>query len=153
MKKHYIVTLTPEERKFLKELVTKGTNGARRINRARILLKADQSDEIPAWTDKQISLALDLGTATVERLRKRFVEEGLEAALYRRKETVPRLRRKLDGHQEAQLVTLVCSEPPEGRVRWSLRLIADQLVELEIVDSISHETVRQTLKKTSLNLG
>jgi len=153
MKKHYIVTLTMEERSKLDQLIRSGKHKARKITRARILLKADQSPNGPAWTDKKISQALEVGPATVERLRKRFVEEGLEAALTRRKETNPRLRRKLDGHQEAQLIALVCGDPPEGQSRWSLRLLADKLVELRVVDTISYETVRRTLKKPTQTLA
>ena len=147
--KKYLVTLTDEERHSLRKLVRSGNADAQKITRARILLKADQNTDGPAWTDPQIGHALDVGVATVERLRKRFVEEGLDAALNRRKNQNPRIRRKLDGHQEAQLITLACSHPPEGRDRWSLRLLADTLVELEIVDSISYQTVRRVLKKTS----
>lgn len=147
MKKTYIVTLTREERRSLNQLVRSGIHGSRKLTRARILLKADQGPEGPAWADKTISEALEVGRATVERIRKRFVTEGLEAALNRRKNTIQRARRKLDGHQEAQLIALVCSDPPPGRTRWTLRLLADKLVELQVVDTISYETVRCTLKK------
>ena len=147
--KKYLITLTAEERRLLRKLVRSGHAGARKITRARILLKADQHPGGPGWSDPQIAYALDVGVATIERLRKRFVEEGLEAALNRRKDQHPRLRRKLDGHQEAQLVALACSPPPHGRERWTLRLLADRLVELEIVDSISYQTVRRVLKKIS----
>jgi transposase len=153
MKKHYIVTLTSKEREELKNITTKGKKQVRTVKHASALLKADQSEGGPNWSDKQISLALDMGTATIERLRKRFVEEGLDAALKPRKESSFHPERKLDGHKEAQLVTLVCSDPPDGYAQLSLRLLADKLVELEIVESISHETVRQTLKKTKLSLG
>ncbi len=153
MKKRYIVTLTAEERSELKQMIRAGKHKARKITRARILLKADQSKDSPAWADKQISQALEVGTATVERIRKRFVEEGLEAALNRRKESTLRFQRKLDGHKEAQLIALVCSEPPEGRSHWALRLLADKLVELGVVETISHETVRRTLKKINSNPG
>ena len=147
--KTYLITLTEEERRSFQKLVRAGSAGARKITRGRILLKADQNNGGPAWTDQQICHALDVGVATVERVRKRFVEDGLAAALTQRKNKHPRFRRKLDGHQEAQLVTLACSHPPEGRDRWTLRLLADTLVELEIVDSISYQTVRRVLKKTS----
>ncbi len=147
--KKYLITLTEEERRSLRKLVRSGNAGARKITRARIFLKADQTPGGPAWTDQQICAAVDVGVTTVERLRKRFVEDGLVAALNRRKNRSSTFRRKLDGHQEAQLVTLACSTPPEGRGRWTLRLLADQLVELEIVDSISYQTVRRVLKKTS----
>lgn len=151
--KKYLVTLTETERQRLWRLVRSGHAGARKITRARILLKADQSPGGPAWTDLQIAHALDVGVATIERLRQRFVEEGLDAALTRRKERQPRLRQKLDGHQEAQLIALACSQPPAGHERWTLRLLADKLVELEIVDSISYQTVRRVLKKISSNRG
>lgn len=147
--KKYIITLTDEERQYLQKKIRSGREGVRKITRARILLKADQSEAGPAWTDNQISQALDVGVATVERIRKRFVEEGLEVALNRRKNKPSTFRRKLDGHQEAQLVTLACSNPPDGHDRWSLRLLADKLVELEIVKTISYQTVRRALKKTA----
>jgi len=147
--KKFVVTLTEEERHSLQKLVRSGNESARKITRARIFLKADQNPAGPAWTDQQISHALDVGVATVERLRKRVVEDGLDAALHPRKNQNPRLRRKLDGYQEAQLVTLACSHPSEGRVRWTFRLLAYTLVELEIVDSISYQTVRRVLKKIS----
>ena len=153
MKKRYLVILTEEERNQLSRMVRSGQEKARKLSRARILLKADQSPTGPAWTDTQISQALDVGVATIERLRKRFVEDGLDSSLNRRPEAKPRLYRKLDGHQEAQLITLVCSDPPVGRSQWSLRLLADKLVELRVVDTISYETVRRTLKKINSNLG
>jgi len=145
--KKYLITLTEEERHSLHKLVRSGNAGARKITRARILLKADQNPGAPAWIDQQICVALDVGVTTVERIRKRFVEDGLAAALNRQKNRPLPFRRKLDGHQEAQLVTLACSHPPEGRTRWTLRLLADTLVELEIVDTISYQTVRRVLKK------
>lgn len=145
--KKYIVTLTGEERRKLTQLIRSGKHGAQKLPRARILLKADQRLGAPAWTDKTIAQALEVGVATVERVRKRFVLEGLEVALNRRQERVPRMRRKLDGQQEAKLIALVCSTPPPGHARWSLRMLSEKLVELEIVEEISHETVRRTLKK------
>ena len=151
--KKYIVTLIDEERELLEKMIRSGRDNARKITRARILLKADQNEEGPAWFDAQISQALDVGVATIERVRKRFVEEGLEAALNRRKNSNRALRRKLDGHQEARLVMLACSKPPEGHACWSLRLLADQMVELEIVDSISYQTVNRVLKKTTSSRG
>lgn len=148
-KKKYIVDLTSEEREELEALISSGVAPARKLTRARILPKADEG-----WTDKAISEALDVGTATVERVRKRFVEWGGIKAIERRK---PRRQyeRKLDGDAEARLITLACSEPPEGRTRWTLQLLADKLVTLEAVDidSISYETVRRVLKKTGLSLG
>jgi len=143
MAKRYVVTLDAEERETLRALISSGTERARKLTHARILLKADAG-----WQDQEISEALDVGTATVERVRQRFVVEGLEAALNRRPPTREYLR-KLDGEGEAHLTTLACSKPPEGYQRWSLRLLADKMVELEYIDSVSHETVRQTLKKTS----
>lgn len=115
---------------------------------AAILLKADQGPDGPGWTDVRIAEALDLSVRSIESLRQRLVEEGLEACLVRKKPARPPRERKLDGEQEARLIAVSCSAPPEGRERWTLRLLADRLVELEVVDSISHETVRQTLKKT-----
>jgi transposase len=152
MKKTYIVTLTPEERRMLQEMLSRGKAAARKLMHARILLKADVAAGGPGWNDEAIVEALEVGRATVERVRKEFVEEGLEAALERRK---PRrqYRRKLDGDGEAHLIALACQAPPEGRSRWTLRLLADRMVQLEYVDEISYQTVRRTLKKTSLSLG
>lgn len=149
MGKRYRVTLEAKERQELEQLLAKGKADVRRLKHAQILLKADESRHGPGWSDARVAAAVGCGTATVERVRQRFVEEGLELALspYRtpRREYLP----KLDGEQEARLIALACSQPPEGRVRWTLRLLADAMVELEMVDSISHETVRQTLKKTN----
>ena len=152
MRKTYIVTLTSEERATLRELISSGKATARKISHARILLKADSNEGGPAWNDAAISQALDVGTATVERVRKRFVEDGLDAALGRRK---PRreYKRKLDGDGEAHLVALACSESPEGYARWTLRLLADRMVALEYIDELSYQTVRRVLKKTNLSLG
>ena len=152
MKKKYIVTLTDEERRMLQETLSRGKAAARKLTHARILLKADAADEGPDWNDAAIAEGLEVGRATVERVRKEFVEEGLEAALERRK---PRraYRRKLDGDGEAHLVALACQNPPEGRSRWTLQLLADRMVQLEYVDQISYQTVRRTLKKTHSSLG
>ena len=128
-------------------MVNRGKVGAEKRKRAHILLKADQSAEGSGWSDSQIAEALDVGVTTIHRTRQAYVEQGLEAALERKRPT-GRQYRKLDGVQEAKLVTIACSPPPEGQVRWTIKLLADKLVELEIVDGISHETVRQTLKKT-----
>lgn len=152
MPKKYVVTLTPEEREQLRALVTKGKAAARTLTHARILLKADQGSAGPAWPDQLIRETLDVGLCTVMRVRERFVEEGLEAALRPRKPSPPPAR-KLDGHLEAQLIVLACSEAPEGRARWTLRLLADRMVELHEVESLSYETVRRTLKKTKSNPG
>jgi transposase len=141
--KKYIVTLTDTERQTLKALISVGRGAARRLAHARILLKADED-----LTDEAIAQAVEVSRPTVERVRKRFVEESLEAALDPRRTDRPRAR-KLDGHQEAQLIALACSAPPPGQLRWTLRLLADKMVELEYVDSVSYETVRRTLKKTN----
>ncbi len=147
--KKFLVTLTAEERNWLGRLVSAGRRSALTITRARILLKADQADGGPAWEDAAIAEALDCGLRTVERVRQRFVERGLEAALGRKPQDRPSRERKFDGAAEARLIALACSAPPEGRARWTLKLLADRLVELEIFESVSDETVRRVLKKTS----
>lgn len=129
MNKKYRVTLTEDERTMLQELITSGTAAARTLTHARILLKADQSDGGPGWTDDAIRHALDVSVGTIARVRERFVEESLEAALMRR--SLMRARsQKLDGEQEAHLMALVCRAPPDGQTRWSLRLLADRMVQL-----------------------
>lgn len=148
MRKRYVVHLTGEERGDLEALVRRGWAPARRLLYARILLKADASEAGPAWADERIADALETSAATVARERRRFSEDGLEVALMPRKPGKPR-RRVLDGRAEARLVALACSEPPEGRGSWTLRLLADRMVALGIVEGVSHETVRRTLKKTS----
>jgi transposase len=145
MAKKYVVRLTRDEREMLLRMVNGGKGAARKLVHARVLLKADADG--PGWPDVRIAEALEVGVRTIESLRQRFVEEGLHAALHRKKHR-PRPR-KLDGEVEARLVALACSEAPDGRKQWTLRLLADRLVELEVVDSISYETVRQALKKTS----
>jgi transposase len=129
-----------------------GKRSARTLVHARILLKADAADGGPAWDDAATAEALDCGARTVARVRKKFAQGGLDAALYRKKPT-GRQYRKLDGAQEARLVALACSPPPDGRARWTLKLLADRLVELEVVASVSDETVRRTLKKTRSSRG
>ena len=146
MAKTYIVRLVPQERLELKAMIKKGRAAAYKIRHANILLKADAD---AGWTDKRIADAFGCHYRTVENVRKRFVLEGLETALNRKKQCRPSVEPKLDGEKEAKLIAVACSAPPEGRRRWALRLLADRLVELHIVDTISHETVRQTLKKTS----
>jgi len=150
--KKYIVTLTDDERKELGRLVALGKGAARQLVHARILLKADSSATGPGWEDAEIAEALEVGTATIERVRKQFVEEGLEAALSRRR---PRreYQRKLDGDGEAHLIALACSRAPEGRKRWTLRLLAERMVVLEHADELSYETVRRVLKKTNSSRG
>jgi hypothetical protein len=143
------VQLSQHERESLRNLIRSGKGPARTFTRARILLKADASGGAPAWPDEKISEALDVTVQTVERVRKQLVLEGFDAALKRRAYTQKISRKKVDGDVEAHLVALACSEAPEGYSRWSLRLLADKLVELGYIDAISHEAVRQTLKKTS----
>ena len=150
--KKYIVKLTQEERADLQKLMSQGEAPARQLTHARILLKADSSETGPGWSDPAISQALEVRTATNERVRQRFVEEGLQAAHRRRRPRTPRLR-KLDGEQEAHLSALVCSPAEEGQEHWTLQLLADKLVELHIVESISRETIRQVLKKTNSSPG
>ena len=152
MKKKYIVTLTEEERRMLQEMLSRGKAAARKLMHARILLKADSSVGGPGLDDSAIAQEVEAGRATVERVRKEFVEEGLEAALERRKPQ-REYRRTLDGDGEARLIALACGQAPEGRSRWTLRLLADRMVALEYVDEVSYQTVRRTLKKTNLNLG
>ena len=149
MNKKYIVDLTTKERADLEGRLRGGEMGVRKIKRIQILLKADEG-----WTDERIAEALDVGLSTVERTRRKFVERGLEGAITNRR---PRRKypRKLDGRAEAHLIALVCGPVPEGYARWNLRLLADELVKIEGIEleSISHETVRRTLKKTNLSLG
>ena len=147
--KKYLVTLTPEERAWLTRLVSGGKRSALTLLRARVLLKADQADGGPAWDDGRIAEALDCGRRTVERVRQRFVERGLEPALGRKPQDRPSRLRTLDGAAEARLIAVACSAPPTGRNRWTLKMLADRLVELEVVEAVSPETVRRTLKKTS----
>jgi transposase len=147
--KKYRVTLTAEERQGLQDLIAAGKAAAQKLVHARILLKADAAPSGPAWTDERIAEAVEVSCATVERVRQRFVEHGLEAALVRKPQDRPSRQRKLDGRAEARLIALACSRPPEGRTEWTMQLLADTLVELEVVDSISDETVRRTLQKTS----
>lgn len=152
MKAKYRVTLTREERDELQTLLNRGRVLARRLMRARVLLHADEGEHGPAWTDAAIAEAVRCGVRTVERTRRRFVEEGVAAALDPRP-TSRVYERKLDGKAEAHLLALTCGEPPAGRGRWSLRLLADRVVAMGIVKDISHETVRRTLKKTSSSPG
>ena len=149
--KKYVVELTSEERKQLTTLIQKGKTAGYKIRHAQMLLKIDQGEHGPSWSDGKTAEALGAHITSLERLRKRFVEEGLEAALERHNRQ--NYTRKLDGDGEAHLIAIACSEPPEGRNEWSLRLLADKLVELNIVESISHMAVRRTLKKTKLSRG
>ncbi len=147
MDKKYIVRLTDEEREQLSSLVRRGQAAAYKIRHANILLNVDR--EGFDRDDQSVAQSLHCHANTVRNVRQRFVEQGLDAALERKKQDRPSRSRHLDGAQEARLIALSCSPPPEGRAQWTLRLLADRLVEMKVVDSISHETVRQTLKKTN----
>jgi transposase len=151
--KRYVVELSPEERQQLAQLVSSGRRSARTLTRARILLKADQAPGGPAWHDGRIAEALGCGRRTVERVRQRLVEEGLDAALRHKPQARPSVAPKLDGAGEARLIALACSQPPDGRDGWTLQLLADKLVELRVVESVSYETVRRVLKKTRSSRG
>jgi len=146
--KKYRVTLTAEERGELEAMISKGKADARKLAHARVLLQADEAGGAPARTDQEVASALDLSTRTVERVRQRFVEEGIESALLPRP-TKRIYARALDGEQEAHLIALACSAAPDGKKRWTLRLLAERVVELGYAESVSHETVRRTLQKTS----
>jgi transposase len=147
--KRYVVRLEPEERRRLRELVSVGQAAAYKIRHAHILLQADESKAGPGWPDPRIAEGLGVSIRAIEYLRQRFVEQGLAACLERKKREHPPVPAKFDGRQEAKLIALACSRPPRGRERWSLRLLADRVVELKIVDSVSHETVRRVLQKTN----
>jgi hypothetical protein len=152
MKPKYLVKLTDKERSQLKELISSGEASARQIRRAYILLKSDSSPSGPNWGYQAICEAYEVSTLTVYNVRKNYTEGGLNRAILRKKpERV--YERRLDGEGEAHLIALACSEPPAGYERWSLRLLRDRMIRLEIVENISHETIRQTLKKTSSSLG
>ncbi len=148
MTKKYRVTLSGEERDELTALLRKGKAAARKLAHARVLLQVDESASGFGRSDEQTARALNLSTRTVERVRERFVEQGLAAALLPKPST-RRYERAFDGAQEARLIALACSAPPEGKSRWTLRLLAEQAVEMKIVDTVSHESVRQALKKTN----
>jgi hypothetical protein len=148
----YRVVLSEEERAYLRTLVGSGIASARLLTRARILLKADHGEGGPGWADAAIAGALDVDPSTVLRVRRQFVTDGLTATLERKRPDRV-YERTLDGKGEAQLIALACSVPPDGAAQWSLRLLADELVRLEVVETISSETVRQTLKKTISSRG
>lgn len=152
MPKKYIVKLKSSERHQLFELVQNGKGSAKGLTHARILLKADAAKGQPGWTDEAISDAFDISVATIERVRQTYVRHGLQAALKRKARSRERARR-LDGQQEAHLIALACSEPPTGHEHWTLRLLADRMVQLEYVEELSYETVRRTLKKTNSSRG
>lgn len=147
MNKRYVVRLSTSERAHLEEVVSKGQTSARKIVHAQILLKVDEDG--PGWTDERTAEAFGVHTTTVRTVRERFVTEGFESALNRKPQVTPSRHRILDGAGEAHLIALACGKPPEGQVRWTLRLLAGKLIELKIVNTTCHETVRQTLKKTS----
>jgi hypothetical protein len=152
MKKHYIVKLTPEERIELTKILSNGNTSVKQHRIAKVLLKVDESEVEGRVSDSAIGEELGISGKTVQRLREKYAEGGLKKVF--EKKFTPRLsRRKFKGEEEAKLIVLCCSEAPEGYARWSLRLLADKVVELEIVDSVSHQTISETLKKTNLNLG
>ncbi len=152
MPKKYIIDLTEAEQQSLKNLTTTGKHAAYKINHARILLLADVNQPDGGWSDGAIASALGISISTIERVRLRFVESGIDAALIYRQGR-GRKQRRLDGEKEAHLLAIACSQPPQGQARWTLRLLADKMVELNHVESLCHETVRQTLKKTRFSLG
>ena len=147
MNKIYIVRLTKEERVGLRELVKQGKTDAGRIKHANILLMVDADG--PCWSDEEAAKAFSCHANTVRNVRQRFVEQGLDAAVDRKKQEQPSRVRILDGKKEAQLISLACSQPPKGRACWTMQLLADRLVELEVVDTISAKTVERSLKKTN----
>ena len=148
----YAVTLSDEERARLRTLIGRGEGTARRLAHARMLLKADQGEGGPGWTDAAIAGAVEVHPTTVARVRRTYVEDGLERALER--QTPDRVYpRTIDGAAEAHLIAVACTTPPPGRERWTLRLLADELVRLEVVETVSYETVRRTLQQTASNRG
>ena len=149
--KKYIVRLSTEERQQLETLIRKGKGPARRLLKARILLKADVSDAGPGWSDSRIIAALDTSPSMLYRVRKQLLEEGFEAVLSRKQRATPAVARIFDGEKEARLIALACSKPPKGRARWTLRLLENKVVELGIVDRASDTTIHRTLKKTVSN--
>lgn len=152
MPKKYVVALSGDERTYLLDLTQKGHAAAKQLTRARILLKADTTPEEGGWSDAEIHAALDASLATIERVRRTYVTQGLDVVLQRQARRRER-RRQLDGVAEAHLIALACSEAPTGHAHWTLRLLAQKMVALEYVEQISHETVRQTLKKTNSSRG
>ena len=150
-RKKYVVELSSDEREHLKSVISKGRAAARTILKARILLKADQGPLGPSWTDDRIVEALDSNPSMVMRVRRQLVEEGLEAVLSRKKRATPPITPIFDGEAQARLIALACSEPPAGHARWSIRLLADKVVELEIVEAAHFNTVGRALKKTISN--
>ena len=152
MRKRHIVVLSEGERARLHTMIGRGVAPASALTHARILLKANQGEAGPGWTDAAIAVALEVNPATVARIRQQYATTGLDAAL-QRKPPARQYQRRLDGAQEARLVTLACSAPPEGHKRWTLRLLAERMVELQVVETVSYETVRQALKQTGSSRG
>ena len=152
MNQKYVVKLSAADRERLQGMLSAGRESARTLTCARILLKSDASEAGAKWSYAQICEAFDVTEVTVSKVRRTYVEQGLEAAI-RRKKPEREYVQRLDGNAEAHLVALACSAPPEGQVRWTLRLLQERLVMLNVVESVSHETVRQTLKKMNLSLG
>jgi len=152
MKKQYIVKLTEEERTYLAEKISSGVESARSLRRAWVLLKADQGEHGPAWSDERISEAYEISSTSVYQIRRRYHQRGMKGTIARKKPDRV-YERCLDGEAEAHLIALTCGDPPEGYGRWTLRLLRDEMVALEYVESVSHETVRTTLKKTNLSPG
>jgi len=146
--KKYVVRLSADEREQLDTLIRRGKGPARRLLKARILLKADVSDAGPGWSDSKIIAALDTSVSMVYRVRQQLVEEGFEAVLSRKQRAMPAVPRIFDGEKEAKLIALACSKPPQGRARWTLRLLENKVVELGIVERASDSTIGRTLKKT-----
>ena len=151
--KRYPVILDQSQRDYLLALIASGTESARKFTRGRVLLKADEGEFGPAYADKEIKEAIEVSIPTIERVRKTFALEGLTAALTPKKRLKPPRPQKFDGEKEAHLIALACSPAPEGYSRWTLRLLAERMVELNHFSSLSHETIRRTLKKTHLDLG
>jgi hypothetical protein len=149
--KRYVVRLSAEERQQLETLIRKGKSPAQRLLKARILLKADVSEDSEGWSDSRIIEALETSVSMVYRVRKQMVEEGLEAVLSRKAPAAPAVARIFDGEKEARLIALACSKPPEGYARWSLRLLESKVVELGIVEAASDSTIQRVLKKTLLS--
>src|SRR6476661_7164165 len=149
--KRYVVRLSAQEREQLQALVRRGKGPARRLLKARILLKADVSQAGPGWSDSKIIAALDTSASMLYRVRKQLVEEGFEAVLNRKQRMTPAVARIFDGEKEAKLIALACSKPPKGRARWTLRLLENKVVELGIVDRASDSTIGRALKKTFSN--
>jgi hypothetical protein len=152
MHKHYFVSLTPEDRSYLENLVKSGSLSVQLVKKVFILLQSDESEQGPKWSYKQIMAAYHVSQMLITETRKKYVEKGLPEALYRKKPNRD-YRSLIDGDTEAHLIAMACGQPPEGRVRWTLRLLRDQMVQAGYVEHVSHETIRKVMKKTNLSLG